>query len=220
MNDDAHALGVLGRQGRGTADHFGHTDKLDLIMGTFSMSFGSLCGFIASDTVGTETFHDIVESTSWQPREFLFSVAEGDTVRFDFYHFAETNCGGFLIGNIVIEQMATDYTITVSANPSNGGTVTGGGTYQQGQACTVTTTANTSYDFVNWTENGNVVSTDASYSFTVTGNRTLTANLLYAEGVGEQTGNNLVLYPNPVNDKLTLEAQEAIGTMEIYNLMV
>lgn len=49
MIDDAHALGVLGRQGRGTADHFGLTDKVDLIMGAFSKSFGSLGGFIAAD---------------------------------------------------------------------------------------------------------------------------------------------------------------------------
>ena len=69
-----------------------------------------------------------------------------------------------------------NYTISVSANPSNGGTVTGGGTYQQGQSCTVSATANTGYTFNNWTENGNVVSTNANYTFTVTGNRTLVAN--------------------------------------------
>ena len=69
-----------------------------------------------------------------------------------------------------------NYTITVSANPTNGGTVTGGGTYQQGQSCTVSATANTGYTFSNWTENGNVVTTQASYTFTVNGNRTLVAN--------------------------------------------
>lgn len=69
-----------------------------------------------------------------------------------------------------------NYTITVSANPTNGGTVTGGGTYQQGQSCTVTATANTGYTFSNWTENGNVVSTQANYTFNVNGNRTLVAN--------------------------------------------
>ena len=68
------------------------------------------------------------------------------------------------------------YTITVSANPTNGGTVTGGGTYQQGQSCTVHATANTGYTFTNWTENGTVVSTQANYTFTVNGNRTLVAN--------------------------------------------
>lgn len=49
MVDDAHGLGVLGKGGRGTTDHFGLTDDVDFIMGTFSKSFASLGGFIASD---------------------------------------------------------------------------------------------------------------------------------------------------------------------------
>ena len=74
------------------------------------------------------------------------------------------------------QAMPQNYTITVSANPTDGGTVVGGGTYQEGQTCTVNANANTGYTFTNWTENGNVVSTDARYTFTVTGNRTLVAN--------------------------------------------
>lgn len=49
MVDDAHGLGVVGSHGRGTADHFGLTDQVDLIMGTFSKSLASIGGFIASD---------------------------------------------------------------------------------------------------------------------------------------------------------------------------
>lgn len=49
MVDDAHGLGVLGKGGRGTADHFGLTDEVDFVMGTFSKSFASLGGVIASD---------------------------------------------------------------------------------------------------------------------------------------------------------------------------
>lgn len=49
MVDDAHSIGVLGRHGAGTADHFGLTDQVHLIMGTFSKSLASLGGFIASD---------------------------------------------------------------------------------------------------------------------------------------------------------------------------
>lgn len=49
MVDDAHSLGVIGVNGSGTASHFGLTDQVDLIMGTFSKSFASLGGFIASD---------------------------------------------------------------------------------------------------------------------------------------------------------------------------
>ncbi len=74
------------------------------------------------------------------------------------------------------QAVPQNYTVSVSANPTNGGTVSGGGTYQQGQQCTVHATANTGYTFTNWTENGNVVSTNANYSFTVTSNRTLVAN--------------------------------------------
>lgn len=47
--DDAHAIGVLGKTGAGTAEHFGLTDKVDLVMGTFSKSFASLGGFVAGD---------------------------------------------------------------------------------------------------------------------------------------------------------------------------
>ena len=73
-------------------------------------------------------------------------------------------------------QAPSEYTVSVSANPSTGGTVTGGGTYQQGGQCTVTATANEGYTFVNWTENGNEVSTNASITFIVNSDRTLVAN--------------------------------------------
>ncbi len=49
MVDEAHGIGVFGKGGRGTCNHFGLTDDVDLIMGTFSKSFASLGGFIATD---------------------------------------------------------------------------------------------------------------------------------------------------------------------------
>ncbi|MEA1994638.1 MAG: aminotransferase class I/II-fold pyridoxal phosphate-dependent enzyme [Campylobacterota bacterium] len=49
MVDDAHAIGVIGKNGSGTADYYGLTDETDLIMATFSKSFASLGGFIAAD---------------------------------------------------------------------------------------------------------------------------------------------------------------------------
>ena len=51
MVDEAHGFGVFGRNGRGVCDHFGVTDDVDIIMGTFSKSFASLGGFIATDEV-------------------------------------------------------------------------------------------------------------------------------------------------------------------------
>ena len=88
----------------------------------------------------------------------------------------------------------TTYSITVSANPAAGGTVNGGGTYSQGQSCTVSANANSGYTFTNWTENGTVVSTNPSYSFSVNSNRVLVANFAV------QTVNyNITVSANPVN---------------------
>jgi len=47
--DDAHSIGVLGKYGRGTGEHFGMEDKVDLVLGTFSKSFASIGGFVAGD---------------------------------------------------------------------------------------------------------------------------------------------------------------------------
>ena len=68
------------------------------------------------------------------------------------------------------------YTIAATANPTAGGSITGADSYNHNATCTLTATANEGYSFVNWTEGGNVVSTNASYTFTVTSARTLVAN--------------------------------------------
>ena len=67
------------------------------------------------------------------------------------------------------------YSITASASPAAGGTVTGGGTKEHGASVTLTATPKTGYKFVRWTEGGSQVSTNASYTFTVSGARSLTA---------------------------------------------
>ena len=79
-------------------------------------------------------------------------------------------------GNYVAHFSANSYQITAMANPAEGGTITGDGSYEHGQICTLTATAAEGYTFVNWTKNGTVVSNNASYSFTVTENATYVAN--------------------------------------------
>ena len=73
------------------------------------------------------------------------------------------------------------YTITASANPTAGGTVSGEGTYNYGSTCTLTATPNTGYSFVGWTKNGSQVSTDQTYSFTVTENASYEAVFIVSE---------------------------------------
>ena len=130
------------------------------------------------------------------------------------YSFTVTN-GRNLIANVSLQTIV----ITTSVEPAEGGTATGSGTYNYGDEVTITVETNEDWAFQNWTENGTVVAEDKTFTFIATANRNFVANLMYTEGVGEQTGNNLVLYPNPVNNKLTVEAHEALGTVEIFNLM-
>lgn len=68
MVDDAHSIGVIGKNGSGTASHFGLTDKVDLIMGTFSKSLASLGGFIAADK-------DTINYIKHNSRSLIFSAS-------------------------------------------------------------------------------------------------------------------------------------------------
>lgn len=77
------------------------------------------------------------------------------------------------------------YGINVLANPTNGGTVSGGGSFEKGESCTIMATPATDYVFNNWTENDSLVSSNPNYTFTVTGDRDLLANFTY-NGSGEQ----------------------------------
>ena len=68
MVDEAHGLGVFGKQGRGVCDHFGLTDDVDLIMGTFSKSLASIGGFIAGDK-------DTINFLRHTCRTYIFSAS-------------------------------------------------------------------------------------------------------------------------------------------------
>ena len=68
MVDEAHGLGVFGKQGRGTCDHFGVTNDVDLIMGTFSKSLASIGGFIAAD-------ESIINYLRHHSRSYIFSAS-------------------------------------------------------------------------------------------------------------------------------------------------
>ena len=69
MVDEAHGLGVFGKEGRGVCDHFGLTDEVDLIMGTFSKSLASIGGFIAGDA-------DTINYLRHTCRTYIFSASD------------------------------------------------------------------------------------------------------------------------------------------------
>ena len=98
-------------------------------------------------------------------------VVKGDLTSYN--GAAQLGQNNFLISRI---PAVVNYTITVSANPAEAGTVTGGGEFEETDEITVKAVANEGYEFVNWTEGETVVSTEANYSFAVLADRNLVAN--------------------------------------------
>lgn len=117
---------------------------------------GDTCTLVATPSTGYGfSRYEINGQTVSSNRTYSFTVT-GDTVVDAIFY----NLG---------------YIVTVNANPVAGGTVTGGGTYQYGQSVTITATPNQNYSFTGWYRNGQLVSTSASYTFTVTQSAAFTA---------------------------------------------
>ena len=127
------------------------------VNGEGDFAYGSTCTVTATANEGY-TF------VNWTK----FGVVVATTATYTF----TVESPAILVANFSLNS----YEVTATANPSNGGTVEGGGTYNYGASCTVTATAATGYTFAGWTENGNEVSNNATYTFTVTGERNLVAN--------------------------------------------
>ena len=95
-------------------------------------------------------------------------------------------------GTINVVGNANQAYITATANPAEGGTVSGGGTYELGDNCTLTATPNTGYTFTNWKKGNTVVSTNTTYTFEVTESTTYTATFT---AIPQYT---VTIAPNPV----------------------
>ena len=158
-----------------------------------------------------------------------FSTEENQAIRIYGYNtdYDPTNPSGYTgtlmsMKNQVIFRWPS--TVTATANPTGGGTVSGSGSYAYGATCTLTATPNAGYYFLNWTENGTVVSYDAAYSFIVDGDRNLVANFiegesnctivfdLYSSWGSGWYGNYLVVdYGNGNTEQLTLSSGSTIS---------
>jgi hypothetical protein len=156
-----------------------------------------------------------VNATPNRGYDFINWTENGNVISTEASYTFNVMSGRILTANFELQT----FEVKLSVNPEEAAIVSGEGTYSYGDEVTVTVERFEDWDFQNWTENGEVVSEEQEYTFTATANRNLMANLMYTQGVGEQSGNSVVIYPNPVKDVLTVEAKEAIGTVEIYNLM-
>ena len=174
---------------------------------------------IGGTTSGNGIYHYgetcTVTATPAQGYEFVDWKENGSVVSTEANYSFTVNNGRNLAANFALQT----FEITTSVEPAEGGIVTGGGTYNYGDEVTISLETNEDWAFLNWTENGNVVAEEKTFTFIATDSHNFVANLMYTEGIGEQNASKTLIYPNPVNDKLTVEAQEALGTVEIYNLM-
>jgi uncharacterized repeat protein (TIGR02543 family) len=118
-----------------------------------------------------------------------------------------------LVANFTLNS----YTITVTADPTEGGRVTGSGNYDYGTSCTLTATANENYEFINWTKNGIVVSTDANYTFMVTASEDFVAHFRYFDNVDENTA-TCQIFPNPFISSLSITTENAAQSVSVYDL--
>ena len=92
------------------------------------------------------------------------------------YDVVATNSAGSVVSAPAALTVNASYNITAVASPGSGGTTSGSGAYFNSGSAIVSANAASNYAFTNWTENGSVVSTSATYAFTISGNRNLTAH--------------------------------------------
>jgi hypothetical protein len=130
-----------------------------MVSGAGSYHFGSACTLEATSNAGY-TFENWTEN----------GTVVSTSASYSFTVYGSKS----LVANFTLNPVS--YSVIVTSNPSYGGVVSGGGAYQQGQICTLTAAANSGHVFENWTENGSVVSSGVTYSFIVSGNRSLVAN--------------------------------------------
>lgn len=122
---------------------------------------------------------------------------------------------GTNIQNVSI--MPSTYTITTTANPSDGGTVSGGGEYNLGASCTVSATANENYEFINWTKDDIEISTETNFTFTVTESATYVAHFRFFDNVDEDLA-TCQIYPNPFSSSLNISAVKTINSIRVYDV--
>ena len=112
------------------------------------------------------------------------------------------------------------YDLILMAEPAEGGTLTGEGSYIEGTSITVTATPNTGYTFIKWTdEESNEISTNESYDFTMPAmNVTLVAHFDLEESVSELAGKSIIVFPNPAENHFKISASGIIDRIVIADI--
>ena len=152
-----------------------------------------------------------------QRYDFINWTENGEVVSTESHYTFTVDRGRTLVAHFGTAPQ--ELTITASVDPEEAAVVDGAGVYNYGDEVTLKLDRKEDWAFQNWTEDGEVVSTEMTYTFIATESRNLVAHFMYTEGVEEQSASRTLLYPNPVSDQLSIEAQEDLSSVEIFNLM-
>ena len=167
------------------------------ISGVGSYQYGSTCTLTATANNGYTFVNWTKDGTQVSTNStYSFTVTESATY---VAHFTINN-----------------YMINAAADPIEGGTVTGAGNYNYGTSCTLTATANENYEFINWTKNGVVVSTDATYTFMVTASEDYVAHFRHIDNVDEDTA-TCQIFPNPFTSSLSITTENTAQSVSVYD---
>lgn len=120
----------------------------------------------------------------------------------DFKEPAPNGYNCTLVKRFFIGHSIEMFDVEAVANPMEGGTITGNGSYESGSLVSLTATANEGFTFLNWTENNVVVSDDNVFEFEITDHRSLVANFQINLAVADLDNSEFSIYPNPVKDIL------------------
>ncbi len=122
-----------------------------------------------------------------------------------------------LTGTAILDS----FTISASVNPVGSGTISGAARFPSNQTCSLVASANTNFEFLNWTESSTEISAIPNYSFTVDKNRNLVANFKSkGSGISNSYAHNIFIYPNPAYSILNIDLPTNDFTqMRIENIL-
>ena len=166
-----------------------HAGSIDLGATSYTVTVGNGSGAVATIT---DANHNILGKATVSGSTATINIngtlTAGDELTLCVFGYNKVT----YLGTINVVGNTNQAVITATADPAEGGTVSGGGVYELGDQCTLTATPNTGYTFSNWKKGNNVVSTNATYSFTVTETATYTATFT---AIPQYT---VTIAPNPV----------------------
>ena len=174
------AMIVIGLQPQGQTDFLGGTATFTVLAGgpgPLNCQWMEGSGPLTNGSrISVSTTSANVQGTNYSVIASTLTITNLQSTDPGSYFVIISNASSTATSSNAVLALGVPLTIQALASPTIGGGASGGGSYGTGSSVTVTATPNTCYEFVNWTDGETVVSASPSYTFTLAGNQTLTAN--------------------------------------------